>query len=63
MGYGGSIMGLTYFVTDDNYGLSTGILALDVSSFTEEDWGVVSAAADSERVNVILSIYNAKELS
>ena len=56
-------MGLTYFVTDDNYGLSTGILAVDVSSFTEEDGGVVSAASDSEQVNVILSIYNAKELS
>ena len=56
-------MGLTYFVTDDNYGLSSGILALDVSSFTEEDWGVVNAAADSERVNVILSIYNAKEVA
>jgi len=54
-------MSIAYFATDDNHGLSSGILAVDTGLFSEEDWAIVNAARPEELLFVIMSILSTRD--
>lgn len=38
-----------YFAADGNYGSAEGLVIVDTSDWTEEEWDAIDAARDSER--------------
>lgn len=47
-----------YFATDGNYGDSAGMVLLDTSDWTDEQWDEIEEASDYDRVNVAIKLSN-----
>lgn len=52
----------TYFATDGSYGDAQGLVTLDTSAFTEDDWDDIDRASDDDRRDVAMRIYNEMEI-
>ena len=50
-----------YFAMDGNYGDARGMLMLDTTKWTDEDWDEIEEASDSERVGVAKIINQRKK--
>jgi hypothetical protein len=50
---GGSV---TYFAMDGNYGDSHGMVTIDTSTWSQEDWDRIEMASDYDRIVVALNI-------
>lgn len=48
---------MMYFAKDGNYGSSAGMVVLDASGFTDQDWEDIEEAADWDRPSVASRIY------
>lgn len=47
---------MTYFAMDGNYGDSHGLVTLDTSAWTQENWDAIEMASDHDRISVALEI-------
>ena len=45
-----------YFAADGSYGDATGLVIIDTSNLTEEDWLTIEEASDSERAQVAATL-------
>lgn len=48
----------TYFALDGNYGEAQGLVVIDTTKWSEDDWTQIEEAGDSERAQVALSLTN-----
>jgi hypothetical protein len=46
----------SYFAVDGNYGSADGMVVVDTTTWSEEDWTQVEEASDSERAQVALDL-------
>jgi hypothetical protein len=46
----------SYFAVDGNYGSADGMVVVDTTSWSEEDWTQVEEASDSERAQIALDL-------
>ena len=46
----------TYFAEDGSFGDARGLVVLDTSNLTEEDWLTIEEASDSERAQVAATL-------
>jgi len=46
----------SYFAADGNYGSADGMVVVDTTTWSEEDWTQVEEASDSERAQVALDL-------
>ena len=44
----------TYFALDGNYGEAQGMVVIDTTKWSEDDWTQIDEASDSERAQVAL---------
>jgi hypothetical protein len=49
-------VGVTYFAMDGNYGDSHGMVTIDTSTWSQEDWDRIEMASDYDRIVVALNI-------
>jgi hypothetical protein len=49
-------MALTYFAADGNYGDASGMVFIDTSEWTEEEWAVIEEAHDIERPRIAIEL-------
>lgn len=47
---------ISYFGSDGNYGDAVGIVVVDTSTWTEDDWDAIESAPDYRRAVTALSI-------
>jgi hypothetical protein len=47
---------VTYFAMDGNYGSSHGLVVLDTSIWSQDEWSAVENATDENRIIVALDI-------
>ena len=47
---------MTYFAMDGNYGDSHGLVIINTSAWTQEDWDAIEMAGDYDRIVVALEI-------
>jgi hypothetical protein len=52
----------TYFALDGNYGDADGIVIVDTSTWSEEDWQAIDEAGDSDRASVALALAKSDDL-
>lgn len=50
--------GESYFAEDGNYGDAAGMVVIDTSHFTAEDWVAIEDASDYDRVAAALEVAN-----
>jgi hypothetical protein len=48
----------TYFALDGNYGEAQGMVVIDTTKWSEDDWTQIEEASDSERAQVALDLTN-----
>ena len=48
----------TYFALDGNYGEAQGMVVVDTTKWSEDDWTQIEEAGDSERAQVALDLTN-----
>jgi hypothetical protein len=46
----------TYFALDGNYGEAHGMVVIDTTKWSEDDWTQIEEASDSERAQVALDL-------
>jgi hypothetical protein len=46
----------TYFALDGNYGEAQGMVVIDTTKWSEDDWTQIENAGDSERAQVALDL-------
>ena len=46
----------TYFALDGNYGEAQGMVVIDTTKWSEDDWTQIEEASDSERAQVALDL-------
>jgi hypothetical protein len=46
----------TYFALDGNYGEAQGMVVVDTTKWSEDDWTQIEEASDSERAQVALDL-------
>lgn len=46
----------TYFALDGNYGTADGMVVVDTSGWTEEDWQAIDEVGDSDRASLALAL-------
>jgi hypothetical protein len=46
----------TYFALDGNYGEAQGMVVVDTTKWSEDDWTQIEEARDSERAQVALDL-------
>ena len=46
----------TYFASDGSYGRADGMVVLDVSEWTNDDWESIELCSDDDRVRMALEI-------
>ncbi len=51
-------MAMTYFASDGNCGDAEGLVILDTSDWTEDEWDLILSAPDSDRVRIAREISN-----
>jgi len=52
----------TYFATDGSYGSADGIIVLDCSKLTEEDWDVIDMTSEDMRgITAMMLVQTAKQ--
>ena len=49
-------MGKTYFALDGSYGDAEGMVVIDTSNWTDEQWYDIETSSDSERVDVAINL-------
>ena len=47
---------MTYFAMDGNYGDSHGVIIIDTSTWSQEDWDAIEMAGDYDRIVVATNI-------
>jgi hypothetical protein len=45
-------MTATYFAADGSYGNAEGLIIVDTSDWTEEEWDIIDETTDSTRVSI-----------
>jgi hypothetical protein len=48
----------TYFAMDGNYGEAQGMVVIDTTKWSEDDWTQIDEAGDSDRAQVALDLTN-----
>lgn len=48
----------TYFATDGNYGNADGIVIVDTSDWSEENWTAIDEVGDADRANLAYTLAN-----
>ncbi len=48
----------TYFALDGNYGEAQGMVVIDTTKWSEDDWTQIDEAGDSDRAQVALDLTN-----
>ena len=51
----------SYFAVDGNYGSADGMVIIDTTNWSEDEWSQVELASDTERAQVALDLTNKKE--
>ena len=46
----------TYFALDGNYGEAQGMVVIDTTKWSEDDWTQIDEASDSERAQIALDL-------
>lgn len=52
---------LHYFALDGNYGNADGIVIVDTSDWSEDDWSAIEMAGDSDRASVAYALAKSDE--
>lgn len=52
---------LHYFALDGNYGNADGIVLVDTSTWSEDDWSAIEMAGDSDRASVAYALAKSDE--
>jgi hypothetical protein len=52
---------LHYFAVDGNYGSADGIVIVDTSDWSEDDWEAIEMAGDSDRASVAYALAKSDE--
>ena len=53
----------TYFALDGNYGDADGIVIVDTSGWTEDDWTAIDEVGDSDRANLAYALAKSDDLA
>lgn len=54
-------MGTTYFAIDGNYGDADGIVIVETSEWSEDDWSAIEMAGDADRASVAYALAKSDE--
>lgn len=54
-------MATSYFAIDGNYGNADGIVIVDTSDWSEDDWSAVEMAGDADRASVAYALAKSDE--
>ena len=54
-------MTLHYFAEDGNYGSAEGLIVVDSSTFTEEEWEEIESLPDNDRILFVQEVINDSE--
>jgi hypothetical protein len=54
-------MTLHYFAEDGNYGSAEGLIVVDSSTFTEEEWEEIDSLPDNDRILFVQEVINDSE--
>jgi hypothetical protein len=52
-----------YFAIDGNYGDADGIVIVDTSGWTEDDWTAIEEVGDAERANLAYALAKSDDLA
>lgn len=52
-----------YFATDGNYGSADGIVIVDTSDWSEEDWTAIDEVGDADRANLAYALAKSDDLA
>ena len=55
-------MGTTYFAIDGNYGDADGIVIVETSEWSEDDWQAIENAGDADRASVAYALAKSDEM-
>jgi hypothetical protein len=50
-----------YFAVDGNFGNAEGLVTIDTSDWTEDEWFAIDDASDSDRIRVALELAEAHD--
>lgn len=53
----------TYFALDGNYGDADGIVIVDTTGWSEEDWTAIDEVGDADRANLAYALAKADDLA
>ena len=54
---------VAYFASDGNYGDANGIVLIDTSEWTEDEWEEIDGMTDSERYEFVLALEYAAKMA
>jgi hypothetical protein len=54
-------VGTTYFAIDGNYGNADGIVIVETSEWSEDDWSAIEMAGDADRASVAYALAKSDE--
>jgi hypothetical protein len=55
-------VGTTYFAIDGNYGDADGIVIVETSEWSEDDWQAIENAGDADRASVAYALAKSDEM-